>query len=311
SWPSAAQNCATLCQVGVLSPAGRSNSASWKPTATIPPVRPISWPPKRACCVRALAIASRMRGSLTGLAAPFMQALACSDTCGPAASACMESAAATRNSAIDLILWSCANALASDPHRDSVARWRVRCVEHFSRADFKLADILLQSAIPFILMRCEDIASNTDFRHLSTIRDIVVDLRYASVDNFVGRDLYGLLDCAWLHHLAAAGLERAVALLDREAAGHRLLVLDALRPHRVQIQLWDHLAGTDLRQYVADPSLGSIHSFGMALDATLLDPQGRELDMGSGFDEMTELSHPQLEAKHLAAGELTPAQHRN
>src|SRR6185369_500359 len=221
----AAQNCATLCQVGVLSPAGRSNSASWKPTATIPPVRPISWPPKRACCVRALAIASRMRGSLTGLAAPFMQALACSDTCGPAASACMESAAATRNSAIDLILWSCANALASDPHRDSVARWRVRCVEHFSRADFKLADILLQSAIPFILMRCEDIAANTDFRHLSTIRDIVVDLRYASVDNFVGRDLYGSLDCAWLHHLAAAGLERAVALLDREAAGHRLLVL--------------------------------------------------------------------------------------
>src|SRR6185369_4555098 len=176
---------------------------------------------------------------------------------------------------------------------------------------FQVEGILVESAISFILMRCEDIASNTDFRHLSTIQDIVVDLRYASVDNFVGRDLYGSLDGAWLHHLAAAGLERAVALLAREAPGHRLLVLDALRPHRVQIQLWDHLAGTDLRQYVADPARGSIHSFGMALDATLLDPQGRELDMGSGFDEMTELSHPQLEAKHLATGQLTAAQHRN
>ncbi|MDB5860738.1 MAG: D-alanyl-D-alanine dipeptidase, partial [Ramlibacter sp.] len=78
-------------------------------------------------------------------------------------------------------------------------------------------------------MHCENIASNIDFRHLSSIRDIVVDLRYAGVDNFVGRDLYGTLDCAWLHHLAAAGLERAVTLLAREAPGHRLLVLDALR----------------------------------------------------------------------------------
>ena len=160
-------------------------------------------------------------------------------------------------------------------------------------------------------MRCEDIASNPDFRHLSTVPDLAVDLRYASLDNFVGRDLYGSLDCAWLHHLAAAGLERAVTLLEREAPGHHLLVLDALRPHRVQIQLWDHLAGTDLRQYVADPARGSIHSFGMALDATLIDPNGRELDMGSGFDEMTERSHPRLEAQQLATGELTPAQHRN
>ena len=88
-------------------------------------------------------------------------------------------------------------------------------------------------------------------------------------------------------------------------------MLDALRPHRVQIQLWDHLEGTDLRQYVADPALGSIHSFGMALDATLVDPTGHELDMGTDFDEMTQLSHPALEAQHLATGALTAAQHRH
>jgi D-alanyl-D-alanine dipeptidase len=160
-------------------------------------------------------------------------------------------------------------------------------------------------------MRCEDIASHPDFRRLSSLPGIAVDLRYASEDNFVGRNLYGTLDCAWLHHLAASGLERAMALLEHDAPGHRLLVLDALRPHRVQIQLWDHLEGTDLRQYVADPARGSIHSFGMALDARLLDPQGRELDMGSGYDEMIELSHPKLEAKHLAGGQLTPQQLRN
>jgi D-alanyl-D-alanine dipeptidase len=160
-------------------------------------------------------------------------------------------------------------------------------------------------------MRCEDIASHPDFRHLSALPGIAFDLRYAGVNNFVGRDLYGSLDCAWLHRLAATALERAAALLAAEAPGHRLLVLDALRPHRVQLQLWDHLEGTELRQYVADPARGSIHSFGMALDATLVDARGRELDMGSGYDEMTELSHPELETRHLASGALARAQHRN
>ena len=88
-------------------------------------------------------------------------------------------------------------------------------------------------------------------------------------------------------------------------------MLDAVRPHRVQILLWDHLADTNLRQYVADPARGSIHSYGMALDVTLVDAQGRELDMGAGFDEMTELSHPKLEAEHLVAGKLTPVHESN
>jgi D-alanyl-D-alanine dipeptidase len=154
-------------------------------------------------------------------------------------------------------------------------------------------------------MRCENIAFHPGFRPLSSIAGIAVDLRYATARNFVGRDLYGGLDCAWLHQMAAEGLERAVACLADQAPGHRLLVLDALRPQRVQVLLWDYLDGTGLRQYVADPELGSIHSFGMALDVTLLDADGRELDMGSGFDEMNELSHPRLEAAHLASGALT------
>jgi zinc D-Ala-D-Ala dipeptidase len=161
------------------------------------------------------------------------------------------------------------------------------------------------------MLRCEDISSHDQFRHLSTVPGVAVDLRYATADNFVGCDLYGSLDCAWVHHLAATGLQQAAKLLAEEAPGHRLVVLDALRPHRVQVRLWDHLEGTDLRQYVADPARGSIHSFGMAIDVTLLDPQGRELDMGSGFDEMTELSHPELEHQHLAAGRLTREQQRN
>jgi D-alanyl-D-alanine dipeptidase len=157
----------------------------------------------------------------------------------------------------------------------------------------------------------EDVARDPAFRHLSAIAGIAVDLRYATPNNFVGRDLYSPYDCAWLHRDAAAALERVVAWLRARRPGLTPLVLDALRPQRVQQQLWDALAGTDLQMYLADPQRGSIHSFGMALDITLLDDQGRELDMGTGFDDMTALSHPALEERFLTSGELTPAQVAN
>jgi D-alanyl-D-alanine dipeptidase len=157
----------------------------------------------------------------------------------------------------------------------------------------------------------EDIAGDPDFRHLSTIAGIAVDLRYASPDNFVGRDLYSPFDCAWLHVDAAAALERVVAWLAAKRPGHTALVLDALRPQRVQQQLWDALEGSGLQMYLANPERGSIHSYGMALDITILDEHGRELDMGTGFDDMTELSHPALEEVFLHSGALLDAQVAN
>ena len=160
-------------------------------------------------------------------------------------------------------------------------------------------------------MASEDIAASPHFRHLSTIAGIDVDLRYATPNNFVGRDLYSPYDCAWLHVDAAAALEQVVAWLAERAPGYRILVLDALRPQRVQQQLWDALAGTDLQMYLANPERGSIHSFGMALDLTILDAAGRELDMGTGFDDLTERSHPKLEPLLLARGEITEQQISN
>jgi len=154
----------------------------------------------------------------------------------------------------------------------------------------------------------EAIGHSAEFRRLSSIASIAVDLRYASADNFVGRDLYSPLDCAWLHRDAAQALEQAVAWLGARRPGATLLVLDALRPQRVQQQLWDALAGTGLQAYLASPQRGSIHSFGMALDITILDEAGGELDMGTGFDDLSERSHPALEAQMLARGALTQAQ---
>lgn len=158
------------------------------------------------------------------------------------------------------------------------------------------------------MIRIEDIAASPDFRALRTLRGVPHDLRYVGSNNFAGRSLYGRLDCAWLRREAAAGLEAAADWLHARRPGWRILVLDALRPQRVQEAIWVDVAGTPSQEYFANPERGSIHSYGMAVDVTLLAPDGTEADMGSGFDEMSLASHPALHAEHLASGRLSAAQ---
>ncbi|XHS79564.1 M15 family metallopeptidase [Burkholderiaceae bacterium UC74_6] len=154
----------------------------------------------------------------------------------------------------------------------------------------------------------EEVPGHPDFRSLLSIPGVSVDLRYATPDNFVGRDVYGGIDCNYLRREAGDALEKAAAWIASHRPGYSLLVLDALRPQRVQELLWNELAGTPLTMYLANPERGSIHSFGMAVDVTVLDPQGREVDMGTGFDEMTLASHPEYEVELMSQGQLT-AQH--
>ncbi len=158
------------------------------------------------------------------------------------------------------------------------------------------------------MIHCEHIPQHPDFRALASLHGVGVDLRYASPNNFAGRVLYQGLDCAWLRREAAAGLEESAAWLRSARPGYRLLVLDALRPQRVQEQIWAEVVGTPAQAYFAHPQGGSIHSFGMAVDVTLLDAEGAEVDMGSAFDEMSLRSHPALDAEHLALGVLSAAQ---
>jgi zinc D-Ala-D-Ala dipeptidase len=150
----------------------------------------------------------------------------------------------------------------------------------------------------------ESIAEHPDFVPLRQLQGIAVDLRYASPNNFVGRDVYVGLDCAWLRREAASGLESARDFLRAHQPQWTLVVFDALRPQRIQEALYLALEGTPLVRYLAHPERGSIHSFGMAVDVGLLDASGQELDMGAGFDEMDAVSHPEYEAEMLAQGRL-------
>ncbi|MFL2780695.1 MAG: D-alanyl-D-alanine dipeptidase [Rhodospirillales bacterium] len=68
----------------------------------------------------------------------------------------------------------------------------------------------------------------------------------------------------------------------------KIRIYDAFRPSEAQWVLWRHSPDPN---FLADPNIGSPHSRGVAIDVTLLDTRGQELDMGTGFDEFSDLSH--------------------
>ncbi|MGE0529349.1 MAG: M15 family metallopeptidase [Bdellovibrionales bacterium] len=147
--------------------------------------------------------------------------------------------------------------------------------------------------------------SSSDFVEICTDVRFVIDLRYASANNFVGRDMYGPFRRAFLHRLAAEKLFRAAEFLRQTAPGHRFLIYDALRPRSIQWVLWEHVRDTANQMYIANPDVGSLHNFGFAVDLTVVDPGGRELDMGAGYDDFRPVAQPRLEAEHLSSGVLS------
>lgn len=115
--------------------------------------------------------------------------------------------------------------------------------------------------------------------------DVLLDIAYATLNNFTGRPVYARPAC-YLRPEAALCLRRAVALA--RPHGLRLKIFDAFRPSEAQWKLWQH---TPDPQFLADPRRGSPHSRGVAVDLTLVDASGTELPMGTPFDAFTPLAH--------------------
>ncbi|GBF34851.1 D-alanyl-D-alanine dipeptidase [Desulfocucumis palustris] len=113
----------------------------------------------------------------------------------------------------------------------------------------------------------------------------VIDLKYAGRDNFTGEKIYTLNKCI-IHQNTAAKLIKANN--DFKQLGYRIKIFDAYRPYSAQKKLWD--AARD-KTYLASPQRGSKHNRGAAVDITLVDNDGKELAMPSGFDEFTERAH--------------------
>ena len=132
------------------------------------------------------------------------------------------------------------------------------------------------------------------------------DIKYATTDNFARVKAYPIAKCA-LRKSVAERMVQAQAWLDEHHRGLRLMFKDCYRPDRVQHVLFNAVKHTKMRPYVANPKsrTGSIHAYGAAVDLTLADADGRELDMGTEYDHLGKLAEPRHEARFVRQGKLT------
>ncbi len=114
---------------------------------------------------------------------------------------------------------------------------------------------------------------------------IKLDIRYATENNFVKQKVYPSADC-FLRKNVAHALSRVQNSL--KMLGLRLKVYDCYRPLSVQKKFWEIMPDD---RYVSDPKKGSKHNRGAAVDLTLIDKNGDEVEMPTPYDDFTEKAH--------------------
>jgi D-alanyl-D-alanine dipeptidase len=142
---------------------------------------------------------------------------------------------------------------------------------------------------------------------------ILVYLKYSDTTNFMKQDVYGDLCHAYLQPDVAQKLAQAQYYLKQEHPELSLLLLDGARPLSIQQKMWDMLdmPVSEKGKFVSNPKNHSLHNYGAAVDITLADTLGNELDMGTPYDYAGELAYPVLEQKMLAEGKLSRQQINN
>lgn len=150
-----------------------------------------------------------------------------------------------------------------------------------------------------------------NFVELVNAVDLRIDLRYAGLNNFAGVNFYKDFNRCYVHKDCAVKFSVARRELARLRPDFKFVIYDALRPRSVQRHLWSLVVGTEGEKYFANPDVGSVHNYGFAIDLSLLDRNGFELDMGAGFDDFREIAQPRFEERFLAEGALTRVQLEN
>lgn len=121
--------------------------------------------------------------------------------------------------------------------------------------------------------------NDTTFVNLNAYSlDFVYDMKYATADNFLKSKVYDCGEC-YLRLKTIKALMKANAKFMKK--GFKIKLYDCYRPLDIQKKMWAIVSNPT---YVANPSKGSIHNRGGAVDITLVDSNGGELDMGTPFD---------------------------
>ena len=109
--------------------------------------------------------------------------------------------------------------------------------------------------------------------------EVVLDIRYATSNNFTNTRLYDCGRC-FLHPTVAKALQRAAD--DFKKQGYKIILFDCYRPLSIQRKLWAKVPDA---RYVTPPAKGSMHNRGAAIDISLQEIKSKkELDMGTPYD---------------------------
>lgn len=121
--------------------------------------------------------------------------------------------------------------------------------------------------------------SDTAFVKLRDFSEnFIFDMKYATNDNFLKSKVYDCEEC----YLRLKTIKNLIeANNEFQESGFKIKLFDCYRPIDIQKKMWELVPNAD---YVADPKKGSIHNRGGAIDITLVDRNGKELDMGTPFD---------------------------
>lgn len=123
------------------------------------------------------------------------------------------------------------------------------------------------------------VVNDTSFVNLKDYSgDFVYDMKYATEDNFLKAKVYDCAECYLRLKTVNSLIEANNEFVKR---GYRIKLFDCYRPLDIQKKMWKIVSNPI---YVADPAKGSIHNRGGAVDITLVDAAGKELDMGTPFD---------------------------
>jgi len=140
-----------------------------------------------------------------------------------------------------------------------------------------------------VLQERKDLVSSIDddeFIDIETLSNyFILDMKYATADNFLKEAVYSCAKC-YVRGIVAKALMKANADFMRK--GYRIKLFDCYRPHSVQKKMWKIVPNPG---YVADPKGGSIHNKGAAIDITLTDLKGNQVNMGTEFDHFEKEAH--------------------
>ncbi|PIF63164.1 M15 family metallopeptidase [Flavobacterium sp. 11] len=136
-----------------------------------------------------------------------------------------------------------------------------------------------QTIVSDIQKKNNPIINDTTFVNLKEYsQDFVYDMKYATPDNFLKAKVYDCAECFLRLKTVNALVEANKKFMEK---GYKIKIFDCYRPLDIQKKMWKIVSNPE---YVANPTKGSIHNRGGAVDITLVDSKGKELDMGTSFD---------------------------